>query len=180
MARSGRCRCPGYVTPKITVGAVVGNDDGDPDGATPTAASGSTRPVGLMSATPQPRSWSRRSRKRRGSTVRSFARSLCLTVSGGGFTRIPLVSLVFHCRATGGTPTPHPLECLDVGFFAEDSLPDPTAGADLWAAMRFGLFGARMSPCCSIRPAHHHGEAIPRKARSDRDHHLDHRPRDDP
>ena len=48
-----------------------------------------------------------------------------------GFTRIPLVSLVFHCRATGGELTPHPLECTDVGWFAEDALPDPTAGACL-------------------------------------------------
>ena len=50
---------------------------------------------------------------------------------------IPLVSLVFHCRATGGELTPHPLECTDVGWFAEDALPDPTAGADLWAAHAF-------------------------------------------
>ncbi|MFQ5558413.1 MAG: NUDIX domain-containing protein, partial [Acidimicrobiales bacterium] len=54
-----------------------------------------------------------------------------------GFTRIPLVSLVFHCRATGGSLAAHPLECLDVGFFAEDRLPEPVAGADLWADHAF-------------------------------------------
>ena len=51
---SGRCRnrpagagVPGYVTPKITVGAVVGNDDGElPDGAALTVASGSPDRLG--------------------------------------------------------------------------------------------------------------------------------------
>ncbi len=32
---------------------------------------------------------------------------------------------------------PHPLECADVGFFAEHSLPEPTVGVDLWAEHAF-------------------------------------------
>ena len=43
-----------------------------------------------------------------------------------GFTRIPLYSLVFHCRAVGGELQAHPLECADVGWFAEDDLPCPS------------------------------------------------------
>ena len=34
-----------------------------------------------------------------------------------GFTRTPLYSLVFHCRAVGGELAAHPLECEDVGWF---------------------------------------------------------------
>ncbi|NIR42295.1 MAG: hydrolase, partial [Actinobacteria bacterium] len=54
-----------------------------------------------------------------------------------GFTRIPLVSLVFHCRAVGGELRPHPLECDDAGFFAEDELPEPIANPDVWAEHAF-------------------------------------------
>ena len=42
-----------------------------------------------------------------------------------GFTRVPLYSLVFHCRAVGGKLEPHPLECRDVGWFRPDNLPSP-------------------------------------------------------
>jgi ADP-ribose pyrophosphatase YjhB (NUDIX family) len=54
-----------------------------------------------------------------------------------GFTRIPMYSLVFHCRMTGGSLEPHPLECADVGFFAEDDLPDPVAGVESWGEHAF-------------------------------------------
>ena len=49
-----------------------------------------------------------------------------------GFTRIPLYSLVFHCRATGGSLKAHPLECRDVGWFPLDDLPEGTVGVDQW------------------------------------------------
>ena len=45
-----------------------------------------------------------------------------------GFTRIPLYSIVFLCRATGGDLQAHPLETRDVGWFAEDELPPMTVG----------------------------------------------------
>ena len=32
---------------------------------------------------------------------------------------------------------PHPLEARDVGWFAEDRLPSPLAGADRWREMAF-------------------------------------------
>jgi 8-oxo-dGTP pyrophosphatase MutT (NUDIX family) len=54
-----------------------------------------------------------------------------------GFTEIPLYSLVFHCRMTGGELKAHPLECRDVGFFAEGDLPEDTILPDEWAADAF-------------------------------------------
>jgi ADP-ribose pyrophosphatase YjhB (NUDIX family) len=54
-----------------------------------------------------------------------------------GFTRTPLYSLVFLCRAIGGEVHPHPLECLDAGFFAEDALPSPLAGGQSWTELAF-------------------------------------------
>src|SRR5207253_11071030 len=54
-----------------------------------------------------------------------------------GFTRIPLYSLVFHCRLVGGDLRAHPLECRDVGWFAEDDLPSPLPGAGRWQVPAF-------------------------------------------
>lgn len=54
-----------------------------------------------------------------------------------GFTRIPLYSIVFLCRATGGELQAHPLETADVGWFAEDELPAMTVGLSQWGAHAF-------------------------------------------
>ena len=54
-----------------------------------------------------------------------------------GFTRTPLYSLVFYCRKLGGELQAHPLECADVGWFAEGKLPEPMAGASLWSDNAF-------------------------------------------
>ena len=54
-----------------------------------------------------------------------------------GFTAIPLYSVVFHCRATGGALQAHPLECRDVGWFKEDALPTPLAGIERWGPAAF-------------------------------------------
>ena len=42
-----------------------------------------------------------------------------------GFARLPLYSLVFHCRMIGGELKGHPLETRAVGFFDRDNLPWP-------------------------------------------------------
>ena len=54
-----------------------------------------------------------------------------------GFTRIPLYSIVFLCRATGGQLQAHPLETSAVGWFAEDDLPPMTVGVGQWGAHAF-------------------------------------------
>lgn len=54
-----------------------------------------------------------------------------------GFTRIPLYSIVFLCRATGGELAAHPLETSDVGWFAENELPAMTIGVSQWGAHAF-------------------------------------------
>lgn len=54
-----------------------------------------------------------------------------------GFTNVPLYSLVFLCRATGGSLRRHELETTDVGFFARDTLPEPLAGYDHWGEQVF-------------------------------------------
>jgi ADP-ribose pyrophosphatase YjhB (NUDIX family) len=54
-----------------------------------------------------------------------------------GFTRVPLYSILFHCRSLGGELRCHPLECADAGWFAEDELPQPLAGAGRWTPLAF-------------------------------------------
>jgi ADP-ribose pyrophosphatase YjhB (NUDIX family) len=54
-----------------------------------------------------------------------------------GFTRVPMYLIVFHCRQIGGSLEPHPLECADVGWFAEDELPTPIAGVERWKDVAF-------------------------------------------
>jgi ADP-ribose pyrophosphatase YjhB (NUDIX family) len=54
-----------------------------------------------------------------------------------GLTRIPLYSIVFLCRAVGGTLEPHPLETRDVGWFHQDELPPMTVGVGQWGDAAF-------------------------------------------
>jgi ADP-ribose pyrophosphatase YjhB (NUDIX family) len=128
----------GYVTPKVAVGAVVGNDHGEillvqradsgvwlyPTGWADVGYSASEVAVKEVS-------------EETGIEVEPVQLLAVLDGLRLGFTRIPLYSVVFHCRAVGGALAAHPLECLDVGWFAEDSLPSPLAGADRWAAAAF-------------------------------------------
>ena len=70
-----------------------------------------------------------------------------------GFTRVPMYLLMFHCEATGGELQRHPLECAAVGWFAEDDLPWPLAGAGFWADLAFAaLRGEAGATSTSTRP----------------------------
>jgi ADP-ribose pyrophosphatase YjhB (NUDIX family) len=128
----------GYVTPKVAVGAVVGNDR-DELLLVQRADSG----VWLY-----PTGWADVGYSASEVVVKEVHEETgiecepvrLIAVLDGlrlGFTRIPLYSLVFHCRVTGGELKAHPLECRDVGWFAEDRLPFPLAGADRWGHAAF-------------------------------------------
>ena len=129
---------PGYVTPKVAVGAVVGNDRGEilllqradsgiwlyPTGWADIGYSASEVAV----------------KEVREETGIEVVVERLLGVFDGlrlGFTRIPLYSLVFLCRAVGGELRGHPLETLDVGWFSPDELPTPTAGVEHWGPHAF-------------------------------------------
>lgn len=128
----------GYVTPKITVGAVVGNDDGHLLMVQRADSGMWLYPTGWADVGYSPSEVVVKEVKEETGIVCEVVRPIAV-IDGmrRGFTQIPLVSLVFHCRMTGGALAAHPLECLDVGFFAEGSLPDATAGAELWADHAF-------------------------------------------
>jgi ADP-ribose pyrophosphatase YjhB (NUDIX family) len=129
---------PGYVTPKVAVGAVVGDDEGRillvqradsgiwlyPTGWADVGYSASEVAVKEV---------------REETGVQCEVVRLIAVLDGLrlGFTRVPLYSLVFHCRAVSGDLTPHPLETSDVGWFAESELPQPLAGYSQWGDLAF-------------------------------------------
>lgn len=128
----------GYQTPKITVGAVVGNDDGELLMVQRADSGVWLYPTGWADIGYSPAEVVVKEVKEETGIECDVVRPIAvLDGQRRGFTRIPLVSLVFHCQATGGDLEPHPLECTDVGFFPEHALPEPTAGADLWAEHAF-------------------------------------------
>lgn len=129
---------PGYVTPKVAVGAVVGNDAGEI-----LLVQRSDSGIWLY-----PTGWADVGYSPSEVVVKEVAEETgihcevlgLLAVLDGqrmGFTRIPLYSLVFHCRAVGGDLVAHPLETDDVGWFARDALPSPLAGYPQWGELAF-------------------------------------------
>jgi ADP-ribose pyrophosphatase YjhB (NUDIX family) len=124
---------PGYVTPKVAVGAAVGNDTGEllliqrADSGVWLYPTGWCD-VGYSAAEVVVKEVLEET------GIESEPVRLIAVLDGLrlGFTRIPLYSLVFHCRATGGELSPHPLECRDVGWFTPETLPSPLVGVERW------------------------------------------------
>jgi 8-oxo-dGTP pyrophosphatase MutT (NUDIX family) len=129
---------PGYVTPKVAVGAVVGNDHGE-------ILLVQRRDSGIWL---YPTGWADVGYSPAEVAVKEVSEETgidcepvrLLGVIDGqrmGFSRFGMYMLLFHCRATGGELRGHPLETSDLGWFAADALPEPTAGAQWWGPMAF-------------------------------------------
>ena len=63
-----------------------------------------------------------------------------------GFARLPLYSLLFHCRMLGGELQGHPLETRQVGFYPRDALPQPLAGHHRWGDLAFRAIDGETFP----------------------------------
>lgn len=137
----------GYVTPKVAVGAVVGDDDQRilliqradsgiwlyPTGWADVGYSASEVAVKEV--------WEETGVECE--VIRPIGIFDGLRL---GFTQIPLYSIIFLCRARGGELAAHPLETRDVGFFAADALPTPMPGADLWREHAFAAIRGEKTP----------------------------------
>ncbi|MGI9120747.1 MAG: NUDIX hydrolase N-terminal domain-containing protein [Acidimicrobiales bacterium] len=128
----------GYVTPKAAVGAVVGNDRGEILLVQRADSGVWLYPTGWADIGYSPAEVAVKE-VREETGIDCHPERLIAVLDGLrlGFSRIPLYSLVFHCRVVGGELTPHPLECADVGWFAEEALPSPLAGARRWLPPAF-------------------------------------------
>lgn len=138
---------PGYVTPKVAVGALVGNDAGEvllvkrPDSGIWLYPTGwadigySPAEVAVKEVLEE-------------TGIECEPVQVLSIVDGQrmGFTRFGMYMIVFHCRATGGTLQGHPLETDGVGWYSRDALPPDTAGAAWWGPSAFAAFdGARVA-----------------------------------
>src|SRR5438270_7902288 len=128
----------GYVTPKVAVGAIVGNDRNEL-----LLIQRGDSGVWLY-----PTGWADVGYSAAEVVVKEVAEEtgievepvrLIAVIDGLrlGARGLPFYSLVFHCRAVGGSLQAHPLEAREVGWFGEDALPEPLAGGGYWRQMAF-------------------------------------------
>jgi len=136
---------PGYVTPKVAIGAIVGNDRGEvllvkrPDSGIWLYPTGwadvgySPSEVAVKEVLEE-------------TGIACDVVQLISVVDGQrmGFTRFGMYMLLFHCRATGGELNGHPLETAGVGWYGRDNLPHGTAGANWWGPMAFAAIDGAM------------------------------------
>ncbi len=125
---------PGYVTPKVAVGAAVGNERGELLLIQRADSGVWLYPTGWCDVGySAPEVVVKEVLEETGIAVEPVRLIGVLDGMRLGVSRIPLYSLIFHCRVVGGELAAHPLETLDVGWFSRDALPSPTLGADRWA-----------------------------------------------
>jgi ADP-ribose pyrophosphatase YjhB (NUDIX family) len=124
---------PGYQTPKVAVGAVVHNDAGELLLVQRADSGVWLYPTGWADIGYSPAEVAVKE-VREETGIDCDVERVLMVLDGMrlGFTSVPLYSLVFLCRTTGGELRRHELETTDVGFFAEDALPTPLAGYDHW------------------------------------------------
>ena len=125
---------PGYVTPKVAVGAAVANEAGELLLIQRADSGVWLYPTGWCDVGySAPEVVVKEVREETGIEVEVDRLIGVLDGMRLGVSRIPLYSLLFLCRATGGELAPHPLECADVGWFPREALPAGTLGAERWA-----------------------------------------------
>ncbi len=129
---------PGYVTPKVAIGAVVGDDDGRLLLIQRADSGVWLYPTGWADVGYSPAEVAVKEVQEETGIACEVVRPLAI-LDGlrAGFSRVPLYSLVFLCRAVGGTLAHHPQECLDAGWFTRDDLPEPLANYDRWGDAAF-------------------------------------------
>jgi ADP-ribose pyrophosphatase YjhB (NUDIX family) len=154
----------GYVTPEATVGAVVANDAGELLLVKRSDSGVWLYPTGWADVGYSPSEVAVKEVREETGIDCEVVR--LIAVYDGlrqGFSRIPLYSLVFLCRAIGGAVNPHPLECLEAGFFAEAALPAPLAGGAVWTSLAFGAIRGEVGDTHFDAPRvpMWHGEAEP-------------------
>jgi ADP-ribose pyrophosphatase YjhB (NUDIX family) len=138
---------PGYVTPKVAIGAIVGNDDGEILLVQRKDSGIWLYPTGWADVGYSPAEVAVKEVGEE-TGIDCEPQRLLGVVDGQrmGFSRFGMYMLLFHCVATGGDLAPHPLETSDVGWFGEGALPEATAGAAWWGPMAFAAIRGDEAP----------------------------------
>lgn len=144
---------PGYVTPKVAVGAIVGNQDGQILLVKRRESGVWLYPTGWADVGYSAAEVAMKEVEEETGIIAEPVQLLGV-VDGMrmGFSRFGMYMLLFHLRATGGSLQGHPLETADVGWFGKDDLPTPTAGAQWWAEMAFGAINGSVNPATFDEP----------------------------
>ena len=139
---------PGYVTPKVAIGVVCGNDKGEVLLVQRADSGVWLYPTGWADIGYSPSEVAVKEVEEE-TGIHCEPVQLLGVIDGQrmGFTRFGMYMVLFHCRAVGGELRAHPLETADVGWFAPDDLPWPTAGVQWWGPMAFSAInGETMVP----------------------------------
>jgi ADP-ribose pyrophosphatase YjhB (NUDIX family) len=138
---------PGYVTPKVAVGAVVGNDAGEILLVQRKDSGIWLYPTGWADVGYSPAEVAVKEVSEE-TGIECEPQRLIGVIDGQrmGFSRFGMYMLLFHCVATGGELRAHPLETSDVGWFAANELPEATAGAQWWGPMAFDAIAGVDAP----------------------------------
>jgi len=136
---------PGYVTPKVAVGALVGNDDQELLLIQRSDSGVWLYPTGWADVGYSPAEVIvKEVQEETGIDV--VVDRLVAVVDGlrNGWSRIPFYSLVFQAHMVGGELAAHPLECSDLGFFTRDALPSPLASEGAWVDHAFDVLAGNV------------------------------------
>jgi ADP-ribose pyrophosphatase YjhB (NUDIX family) len=135
---------PGYVTPKVAIGAIVGNDAGELLLVQRADSKIWLYPTGWADVGYSPAEVAVKEVLEE-TGIEAEARRVVGVIDGQrmGFSRFGMYMLLFHLQAVGGELRCHPLECADVGWFARDALPEKTAGLQWWKDMAFNAIDGK-------------------------------------
>lgn len=137
-------RVAGYVTPKVAVGAAVTDGEGRLLLIQRADSGVWLYPTGWADVGYSPAEVAVKEVREETGILCEVERPIAIFDGlRAGFSRVPLYSIVFLCRSVGGEPTPHPQECLDVGWFTRDELPEPMANFDLWGPHTYDAIEGR-------------------------------------
>jgi len=145
---------PGYVTPKVAIGAIVGNDRNEILLVQRADSGIWLYPTGWADVGYSPAEVAVKEVGEE-TGIECVPERLLAVIDGQrmGFSRFGMYMLLFHCTALGGDLKPHPLETSNVGWFAHDQLPGATAGAQWWGPMAFAAIAGEELPvhCDPVR-----------------------------
>lgn len=137
---------PGYVTPKVAIGVIVGNDAGEVLLVQRADSGIWLFPTGWADVGYSPAEVAvKEVHEETGIECEPVQLLSVIDGQRRGFSRFGMYMLLFHCTAVGGALRGHPLETSDVGWYAADQLPARTAGADWWGPIAFGAIAGERS-----------------------------------